>query len=69
MRVKIGLTRFQMSSDTWWNNKKGIVAFTSDENTLYGITCGYGPDSLELNSDVSDLFEIKLTEEPHIPNE
>ena len=63
-----GLTNFRMSSDTWWNNKKGTVAFTSDENTLYGITCGYGPDSLELNSDVSGLFEINLTKEPSVPN-
>ncbi|MBR4731963.1 MAG: DUF3472 domain-containing protein [Lachnospiraceae bacterium] len=62
------LTKFKMSSDTWWNNKKGTVAFTSDENTLYGITCGYGPDSLELNSDVSGLFEIELTAEPNFPN-
>lgn len=63
-----GLTKFKMSSDTWWDNKKGTVAFASDENTLYGITCGYGPDTLEPNSDVSEFFEIQLTQEAHIPN-
>jgi len=63
------LTKFQMSADTWWDNKKGKVAFTADENTLYGITCGYGPDSLKLNSDVSGVFEITQTEDPQIPDD
>ena len=63
-----GITKFRLSADTDYDNKKGTVAFAADENTLYGITCGYGPDSLELNSDVSAIFEIKLTEKPTIPN-
>ncbi len=56
-----------LSVDTWWDNKKGSFAFTADEYTLYGITCGYGEDIAELNEDISEYFPLLLTEEAQTP--
>ena len=50
--------------DSWWDDKKGNYAYTADENTLYGITCGYGPDAATLNEDISGTFKIEPTVGP-----
>lgn len=56
-----------LSVDTWWDNKKGSFAFTADECTLYGITCGYGEDTATLNEDISEYFHVLLTEKAQTP--
>ena len=41
------LTGITMSTDTWWDNKKGYYAFGSDGTSVWGVTCGYGPDVVQ----------------------
>ena len=38
------ITQVKLSVDTWWDNKKGYYAFGSDNQSVWGITCGYGED-------------------------
>lgn len=38
------ITQVELSVDTWWDNKKGYYAFGSDNQSVWGITCGYGED-------------------------
>lgn len=46
-----------MSIDTWFGDKKGTYEFGSTSNTVWGITCGYGPDSAGYNETIqSDYF-------------
>jgi Domain of unknown function (DUF3472). len=65
----VGIRRAKLSIDTIWDNKKGVYAFSADENTLYGITCGTGPDTAQLGEDISSWYEVALTDEPHTPGE
>ena len=46
------------SVDTWWDDKKGNFAYTSDGNTFYGITCGYGPDAATIGDDISGILKV-----------
>ena len=63
------IRRAKLSVDTYWDNKKGTFAFSADDNTLYGITCGYGPDTATLNEDISGWFDVQTTDTPHTPDE
>lgn len=65
----VGIRRAKLSVDTYWDNKKGTFAFSADDNTLYGITCGYGPDTATLNEDISGWFDVQTTDTPHTPDE
>lgn len=57
----------RMSIDTWWGNKKGTYNFGATETCLWGITCGYGKDSAELNEDIHSYVSIKPTNKVDIP--
>ena len=61
------VNRAVMSIDTWWDNKKGTFAFTNDEYTLYGITCGFGEDAAGLNDDIFEFCEVRPVQEAQTP--
>ena len=61
------INQSELVVDTWWDNKKGNFAFTADGNTLYGITCGYGPDTAALNDDIRRKYTISSTSGPVTP--
>ena len=61
------INQSELVVDTWWDNKKGKFAFTADGNTLYGITCGYGPDTAALNDDIRRKYAISSTSGPVTP--
>ena len=42
-----------LSTDTWWDNKKGYFAFGADSSSVWGITCGYGVDIIKTNPNVT----------------
>lgn len=56
-----------LSIDTWWNNKKGTYALGSTQDFIWGITCGYGPDTAPLNAQITSCYEVPF-EAPEIPD-
>ena len=57
----IPITKSTLSTDTWWNNKKGNYAFGKDDSCLWGITCGYGDDVINTgeHGPMSKQFSIE----------
>lgn len=49
-----------LSTDTWWDNKKGYYAFGSDTSSVWGITCGYGPDVVQTDPDIKTQLYCDL---------
>ena len=65
----IPITKSTLSTDTWWDNKKGNFAFGTNGNSFWGITCGYGKDVIKTNKHgpVSRLFSVGASEIPAEP--
>jgi len=64
------LTQFWLSTDTWLDNKKGYYAFGASDSTLWGATCGFGPDIIKTkpNQTTSHIYSIPVGIMPTEPN-
>lgn len=58
------ILKSRLSTDIWWDNKKGNFAYGTDGNVFWGITCGFGTDVLKLDEHgpVEGTFEITAEE-------
>ena len=65
------ILKTRMSTDIWWDNKKGNFAYGSDGNVFWGITCGYGTDVLKSDDHgpVEGYYEITAEEDSLPPTD
>lgn len=65
------ILKSRLSTDIWWDNKKGNFAYGSDGNVFWGITCGYGTDVLKLeeHGPTDGIFEIAAEENSIAPTD
>lgn len=65
------ITASSLSTDIWWDNKKGNYAFGSDGETLWGITNGTGEDVIkgDEHGPVSQTFSFVSDAVPADPSQ